>query len=173
MPYLILFILLISCDTTPATEQDDYKQTDEEVSEEISPDALASVNNKAAILAMANLQNKEDEDFSGKAYFTMHEDVFTLTLILNNADRGIYPVYLMKEASCDNPVIPGPQDIQEDDHVGNIGSIEVVVDGTGRNEITLREFENNPSEKITDYKILIVENDGGIVGCGDIKKYIE
>ena len=182
---LLLFfgiLFLISCDTTPASEQDDYKQEDEQISqedeersEEIAPGALDAINGGSSILAMANLQNPEDEEFSGKAYFTRKNDVFTLTLILNNADNGTYSVYLSKSADCEDFVIPSIEEAEEADEgelAGNVGSVEVLVDGTARTEISLRSY-NEKNQDITNYYIVIAGEDGSLIGCAPVQEYIE
>lgn len=172
IPFLGI-ILFNSCDTTPASEQDGFERKNEQASEEISPNGLKAGGDKASIIAMADVKDPEDENFSGKAYFTLQEDIFTLTLILNNADPETYSIYLTENSNCDNPTTPGSERMDNEEYAGNVGSIKVMDDGTGRTEIILRQFSDSSTEEIKDYNILLAEPDGEIRGCGTVKKYIE
>ena len=171
--YLLTFIILfhfIACDTQPKNDQDNSINKEEKNT--ISPEANYDIGNNASIIAMADIIKPEDEEFSGKAYFTTIEDDFTLTVILNNAETNTYPVYLTKEGDCNNEKI-NIKDLKEESTDKNVGSVKVLNNGSGRSEILLNEFSKIQKEKIMDYNIIIAETDGEIIGCGEIKKYIE
>lgn len=171
--YLLNFIFLlplIACDTTPKNEQETY--SDEGIEKSMRPEEDYATNNNASIMAMADIIKPEDEDFSGKAYFTKKENEFTLTVILNNAETDTYQVYIIREGDCNN-INLDKTDLNENSITKNVGSVKVLEDRTGRSEILLKEFPEIQENKILDYNILIAQTDGEIIGCGEIKKYVE